>query len=108
MICSLTVEASKQLGAWFGGQRESGVKKEYVARCFGEFPELVFPLLSCGRTRGHDLTAFFLYVFVVVLRETIVCEEPLLTLDRQIGVNVVHPDGRVRPELPINVDTEIC
>lgn len=26
----------------------------------------------------------------------VVCEEPLLTIDRQIGVNVVHPDGRVR------------
>ena len=39
MICSLTVEASKELGAWFGGQREGGVKKEYVARCVGEFPE---------------------------------------------------------------------
>lgn len=95
MICSLTVEASKQLGAWFGGQRESGVKKEYVARCFGEFPELVFLFLSCGETREYDLTDYFLYVFVGVLRETIVCEEPLLTLDRQIGVNVVHPDGRV-------------
>lgn len=38
MICSLTVEASKELGAWFGGQRASSVKKEYVARCIGEFP----------------------------------------------------------------------
>ncbi|GAA5841071.1 hypothetical protein JCM5353_001372 [Sporobolomyces roseus] len=65
MICSLTVEASKELGAWFGGQRGSSVKKEYVARCVGEFPS-----------------------------ETVVCEEPLLTLDRQVGVNVVHPEGR--------------
>lgn len=24
----------------------------------------------------------------------VVCDEPLLTIDRQIGVNVVHPDGR--------------
>ncbi|GAA5963004.1 hypothetical protein JCM3765_006748 [Sporobolomyces pararoseus] len=65
MICSLTVQGSKELGAWFGGQRETSVKKEYVARCFGEFPE-----------------------------EGVVCEEPLLTLDKQIGVNVVHPQGR--------------
>ncbi|GAA5915742.1 pseudouridine synthase family protein [Sporobolomyces salmoneus] len=65
MICSLTVAASKELGAWFGGQRETGVKKEYVARCVGEFP-----------------------------KATVVCEEPLLTLDRQVGINVVHPDGR--------------
>ncbi|GAA5879372.1 hypothetical protein JCM1840_006025 [Sporobolomyces johnsonii] len=65
MICSLTVEASKKLGAWFGGKRGSAVEKEYVARCLGRFPD------------GE-----------------IVCEEPLLTIDRQIGVNVVHPDGR--------------
>ena len=41
MICSLTVEGSKKLGAWFNGSRaaEGGVKKEYVARCRGRFPE---------------------------------------------------------------------
>lgn len=41
MICALTVEKSKELGAWFGGQRlkDGGVKKEYVARCLGKFPE---------------------------------------------------------------------
>uniref|UniRef100_A0A0K3CAR6 Pseudouridine synthase n=1 Tax=Rhodotorula toruloides TaxID=5286 RepID=A0A0K3CAR6_RHOTO len=67
MVCALTAEASKKLGAWFGGRRnhEGGVSKEYVARCLGKFPD------------GE-----------------IVCEEPLLTIDRQIGVNVVHPDGR--------------
>lgn len=68
MVCALTVEASKKIGAWFGGQRaaEGGVEKEYVARTIGRFPD------------GE-----------------IVCEEPLLTIDRQVGVNVVHPDGRV-------------
>ncbi|BGP21182.1 drap deaminase [Rhodotorula toruloides] len=68
MVCALTAEASKKLGAWFGGRRnhEGGVSKEYVARCLGKFPD-----------------------------SEIVCEEPLLTIDRQIGVNVVHPDGRV-------------
>ncbi|GAA6000039.1 pseudouridine synthase family protein [Rhodotorula paludigena] len=65
MVCALTVEASKKLGAWFGGRRESPVSKEYVARCLGRFPD------------GQ-----------------VVCEEPLLTIDRQIGVNVVHPEGR--------------
>ncbi|GAA5827962.1 hypothetical protein JCM11251_005669 [Rhodosporidiobolus azoricus] len=67
MICALTVEASKKLGAWFGGRRnaEGGVKKEYVARCVGRFPD------------GE-----------------VICEQPLLTIDRQIGVNVVHPEGR--------------
>ena len=23
------------------------------------------------------------------------CEEPLLTVDRQMGLNIVHPDGKV-------------
>ncbi|KAI0752768.1 pseudouridine synthase [Daedaleopsis nitida] len=41
------------------------VRKEYVARCKGEFPE-----------------------------EEIVCEEPLLTVDRQMGLNIVHPEGK--------------
>ncbi|KAL0065567.1 hypothetical protein AAF712_007478 [Marasmius tenuissimus] len=40
------------------------VRKEYVARCIGHFPEEV------------------------------VCEEPLLTVDRQMGLNIVHPEGK--------------
>jgi tRNA pseudouridine32 synthase len=42
------------------------VRKEYVARCKGEFPE-----------------------------EEVTCEEPLLTVDRQMGLNIVHPEGKV-------------
>ena len=42
------------------------VQKEYVARVTGEFPLV-----------------------------EVTCEEPILTIDKQIGVNVVHPDGRV-------------
>ncbi|KAF9021528.1 pseudouridine synthase, partial [Hymenopellis radicata] len=41
------------------------VRKEYVARCKGEFPA-----------------------------EEIVCDEPLLTVDRQMGLNIVHPEGK--------------
>ncbi|KAJ7744694.1 pseudouridine synthase [Mycena metata] len=41
------------------------VHKEYVTRCRGEFPE-----------------------------EEITCEEPLLTVDRQMGLNIVHPLGK--------------
>ncbi|KAK7052854.1 hypothetical protein VNI00_004173 [Paramarasmius palmivorus] len=41
------------------------VRKEYVARCIGKFPE------------GE-----------------VVCEEPLLTVDRQMGLNIVHPEGK--------------
>ena len=28
--------------------------------------------------------------------EEIVCEKPLLTVDRQMGLNIVHPDGKVK------------
>ncbi|TFY70093.1 hypothetical protein EVJ58_g33 [Rhodofomes roseus] len=41
------------------------VQKEYVARCRGQFPE-----------------------------DEVTCEQPLLTIDRQMGLNVVHPEGR--------------
>lgn len=63
MICALTNEASRGLSAYFG--QEGAVKKEYIARCRGNFPD-----------------------------EEIVCEEPLLTIDRQVGLNVVHPEGK--------------
>lgn len=28
--------------------------------------------------------------------EEVVCKEPLLTVDRQMGLNIVHPEGKVR------------
>jgi tRNA pseudouridine synthase 9 len=42
------------------------IKKEYIARCSGEFPA-----------------------------EEVVVEQPLLTVDRQMGLNIVHPEGKV-------------
>ena len=42
------------------------VEKEYIARCSGEFPA-----------------------------EEVVVEQPLLTVDRQMGLNIVHPEGKV-------------
>lgn len=44
---------------------EGAVSKEYIARCRGNFPA-----------------------------DELICEEPLLTIDRQIGLNVVHPEGK--------------
>lgn len=44
------------------------IKKEYIARCSGEFPA-----------------------------EEVVVDQPLLTVDRQMGLNIVHPEGKVRP-----------
>ena len=29
-------------------------------------------------------------------REEVICEKPLLTVDRQMGLNIVHPDGKVK------------
>ena len=43
------------------------IKKEYIARCSGEFPA-----------------------------EEVVVDQPLLTVDRQMGLNIVHPGGKVR------------
>lgn len=43
------------------------VKKEYIARCSGEFAA-----------------------------EEVVVDQPLLTVDRQMGLNIVHPQGKVR------------
>ena len=31
----------------------------------------------------------------ILCREEVVCEKPLLTVDRQMGLNIVHPDGKV-------------
>ncbi|KAJ7478617.1 pseudouridine synthase [Mycena galericulata] len=63
------------------------VHKEYVTRCKGEFPE-----------------------------EEIMCREPLLTIDRQMGLNIVHPDGkpaetvfkRIRYDANTNSSVVLC
>jgi 23S rRNA-/tRNA-specific pseudouridylate synthase len=47
------------------------IKKEYIARCSGEFPV-----------------------------EEVVVDQPLLTVDRQMGLNIVHPEGKVRIRSP--------
>jgi 23S rRNA-/tRNA-specific pseudouridylate synthase len=48
------------------------IKKEYIARCSGEFPA-----------------------------EEVVVDQPLLTVDRQMGLNIVHPEGKVRLSPPL-------
>lgn len=64
MIIPLSPVLAGKLSKEFAGGQ---VKKEYIARCKGKFPE------------GE-----------------VVCEEPLLTVDRQMGLNIVHPEGKVR------------
>ena len=56
------------------------VKKEYIARCSGEFPA-----------------------------EQVVVEQPLLTVDRQMGLNIVHPQGKVCSSIsPISESKLTC
>jgi hypothetical protein len=38
----------------------------------------------------------FGYEMTFLSREEVVCEQPLLTVDRQMGLNIVHPDGKVQ------------
>ncbi|KIK60879.1 hypothetical protein GYMLUDRAFT_244033 [Collybiopsis luxurians FD-317 M1] len=62
MILPTSLECARRLTNEF----VSGtVRKEYVARVNGKFPEA-----------------------------EVVCEEPLLTVDRQMGLNIVHPEGK--------------
>ncbi|KAG0708548.1 pseudouridine synthase [Suillus ampliporus] len=64
----MIVPLNADLARSLSGEFVSGlVRKEYVARSKGEFPA-----------------------------EEIICEEPLLTVDRQMGLNIVHPEGKVR------------
>ncbi|KZT67634.1 pseudouridine synthase [Daedalea quercina L-15889] len=44
---------------------DSKIQKEYIARCKGKFPQ------------GE-----------------VTCDQPLLTVDRQMGLNIVHPEGK--------------
>lgn len=45
MVCALTVEASRKLSTYFS--TEGAVKKEYIARCRGQFPEYVHFCATC-------------------------------------------------------------
>ncbi|KAG9312337.1 pseudouridine synthase [Chiua virens] len=62
MIIPLNADLARSLTDEF---MKGSVRKEYIARCKGEFPE-----------------------------EEVICEEPLLTVDRQMGLNIVHPEGK--------------
>ncbi|CCA66736.1 related to DRAP deaminase RIB2 [Serendipita indica DSM 11827] len=62
MVMALSPTRARQMCDEF---MSGNIKKEYVARCRGEFPAT-----------------------------EVVCEEPLLTIDRQMGLNIVHPEGK--------------
>lgn len=64
MILSLSGRASSRLAKEF---KEGAVKKEYIARVRGKFPD-----------------------------GDIVVDQPLLSVDRQMGLVIVAPQGKVR------------
>ncbi len=85
MIMALSGPASRDLAKEFV---EGKVRKEYVARVKGRFPEFV---TICGlgvvvRSRGE-------------FREELEVEKPLMTVDRQMGLVIVTPEGKVCHQL---------
>ena len=75
MILPLSPTLAATLSKEFAGGE---VKKEYIARCRGEFPE------------GE-----------------VVCDQPLLTVDRQMGLNIVHPEGKVCSSMAKHIFVEL-
>ncbi|KAG2347351.1 pseudouridine synthase [Suillus weaverae] len=62
----MIVPLNSDLARSLSGEFVNGlIRKEYIARCKGEFPA-----------------------------EEMICEEPLMTVDRQMGLNIVHPEGK--------------
>ena len=81
LILPLTpAEATRLTDAFMKGT----VRKEYIARVKGEFPAYV--------DESSVLDAFS---HSGCFREAMLCKEPLLTVDRQMGLNIVHPEGKV-------------
>lgn len=79
MIIPLSTERASIISKEF---MEGTIRKEYIARCKGKFPAWVVTIHSDPE-------------YSCPLSEEIICEEPLLTVDRQMGLNIVHPEGKV-------------
>ena len=96
MIIALTSRRAKLLSEEFV---QGIVRKEYIARCSGNFPEYVsaFP--------GHAWAS--LIPDSPSISEEITVEQPLLTVDRQMGLNIVHPEGKVRRQRQFSSDAEL-
>lgn len=92
MIIATNRATAQRLGKDF--QTPGRVKKEYVARVFGKFPH--------GPSNGSDEQDSGEQAGEgddTGPGEEVVCEAPILCIDKQIGVNVVHPTGRVRAHI---------
>jgi 23S rRNA-/tRNA-specific pseudouridylate synthase len=80
MIMGLTGKASGKLAEEF---REGTVKKQYVARVKGRFPEYVQLMSWCER-----LVASW------HISGEILVNQPLISVDRQMGLVIVAPEGK--------------
>ena len=95
MIMALSPTRARQMcEEFFAG----GVKKE-VSPC-----RLTILWSNALASTSHDARANFrgiyhytrsLHWFIESRRTEIICEEPMLTVDRQMGLNIVHTDGKV-------------
>ena len=81
MIMALSGPASRDLAQEFV---QGTVKKEYVARVRGKFTEYV-----------DDQEGTPVRLILLLNREEVVVDQPLLTIDRQMGLVIVTPDGKV-------------
>lgn len=89
MIIATNRATAQRLGKDF--QTPGRVKKEYVARVFGKFPHRPWngPDEQESREQAGEEDD-------IGRGEEVICEASILCIDKQIGVNVVHPTGRVR------------
>lgn len=89
MIIPLTAECARNLSSEFA---EGTIQKEYIARCLGEFSEYV---VTSALATSLRLELRWSSTELSVARDEVVCDQPLLTVDRQMGLNIVHPEGKV-------------
>ena len=75
-----------------------GVKKE-VGSCLLTTPRSNAPASTLHDAKANFQSTWnhtrFIPCFIGSPRTEIICEEPMLTVDRQMGLNIVHSDGKV-------------
>jgi hypothetical protein len=102
MIIATSVDRARTLTEEF---TKGMIRKEYIARVKGHFPMYVLAVFShsCRLSDGCSALGFATHVMLPVMRlrcsGQVRCDQPLLTVDRQMGLNIVHPEGKVRLHL---------
>jgi hypothetical protein len=103
MIMALSPARARQMcEEFFAG----GVKKE-VSPCFPTALWSNAPGSILHGAKANFQSTWYhtrsFHWFIESSRTEIICEEPMLTVDRQMGLNIVHPDGKVMSQdtLPV-------